>query len=68
MNKMFYICCYKHVKLIMEVTDANTGDKIPIVHNPIMFCRLVSTKYLHDDNMNFITNTTTSVMLKFCLN
>ena len=65
---MFYICCYKYVKLIMEVTDANSGDKIRIVHNPIMFCRLVSPKYLHDDNINFIINTTTSVMMKFCLN
>ena len=53
----------------MEITDANTGDKIHIVHNPIMFCRLVAPKFLHDDdNMNFIINTTTSVMLKFCLN
>ena len=52
----------------MELTDANSGNKIRIVHNPIMYCRLVSPKYLNDDNMNFIINTTTSIMLKFCLN
>ena len=52
----------------MELTDANTGDKIHIVHNPIMYCRLITPKYLHDDSMNFIINETTSVMLKFCLN
>jgi len=52
----------------MELTDANTGDKIHIVHNPIMHCRLITPKYLHDDSMNFIINETTSVMLKFCLN
>jgi len=52
----------------MEVTDGNTGDKINIVHNSIMFCRLVEPKYLHDDNMNFTINTTISVMIKFNLN
>jgi len=52
----------------MKVTDANTGGKINIVHNPLMYCRLFKPKYSHDDNIKFIVNITTSVMLKFCLN
>ena len=52
----------------MELTDANSGDKIRIVHDPIMYCRLFKPKYLCDGNMNFIINKTTLVMLKFCLN
>jgi hypothetical protein len=50
------------------VTDANTGDKIYIVKDPIMSCKLATPKFLHNDNMNFTINTTTSVMLTFCLN
>ena len=53
----------------IELTDANTGDKIRIISNPLMYCRLVTPKYLHeDDNVNFKINETTSVMVKFCLN
>ncbi len=52
----------------MELTNANNGDKIKIIYNPIMYCRLVSPKFLHDKNMNFIFNLKISVMLKFNLN
>ena len=52
----------------MELTNSDNGDKIRIVKNPLMWCRLVDPKYLHDDNMKFIINKTTSVMMKFHLN
>ena len=51
----------------MELTGAN-GDKIRIVFNPLMWCRLVETKFLHNDEMHFIVNKTTLVMMKFHLN
>lgn len=42
----------------MGLTDANSGDKI------LMYCRLFTPKYYHDDNMK----PTSSYMLKFNLN
>jgi len=37
----------------MELTDANTGDKIHIVHNSIMYCRLITPKYNVTDICSF---------------
>ena len=57
----------------MELTDANSGDKIRLILNPIMFNRLFEPMFLHDDviNNNIVNitiNRTTSVMTHFCLN
>jgi len=51
----------------MELTDAN-GGKIHMDFNPLVWYRLLKTKYLHDCDMNFTINTTTFVMMKFHLN
>lgn len=52
----------------MKLTNATNGDEIQIVFNPIIWCRLIKPKYLHDDNVNLIINATTLVMMKNFLN
>jgi hypothetical protein len=52
----------------MELTNANDGSKIGLIFNPLMFCRLITPGYLHDDYGNYTINKTTMIMIKFNLN
>jgi len=55
------------MKKKMKITDIN-GNKIELIFDPLMYNKLITPKYLHDDNLNFINNKTTCVMTHFCLN
>lgn len=53
---------------MVELTDANSGDKIRLVFSENTYYRLIKPKFLHDDKLCMVYNTTTSVMMKFILN